>query len=586
MQRGWRHNDATRALITLCIALSLFKLGDAEWRSVWSGTTRGGPPARYAHVMAGWVDAEGAPNVIVNGGAGTISPTQPWLRDTWRFNGATGVWSRIPDGPPGLKHHCGAWDPSTGTLAIFGGLLTFNTHSNQLWLLNIQSGQWSHVPAGNGSWPSERSSCGCAWRNGAFLVFGGYSGTQFLSDIWRYDPQTAVFAPIQPMTGGSPAQVAGFEYSMLLRNVTLGDQPARDVILALAVSSFAGDDVLKPGMVYAFTMVDEFGNGSWNSTQAMTSSSVTNLRYFATAPWTSHAVVFGGSVLGAVDSEVYACSSATTNTLDLEAGVEPTWYKRDAFGSQPAPPALYREMPSMVVIGNTAFVHGGVQDRVPVADMWSLDLLGGTSLPVPSVWPTCTPAIVFFLSKMARFFLTIFSVVVLCCCVASVSVTRLMRLRRYRRMAVGNPHLQFVIMGRHHVPALITAPAGLSRSAVAAIPTVTYKSRTLSGEGAGFTRDSPGAAASGSSSAGIASGSSPGAGGSAGVGGGDSSNSSPTFSCDNCVICLDDFKDGMALKRLPCGHLFHPACIGPWILDHATCPTCKFRIPAEDAYAV
>ena len=80
---------------------------------------------------------------------------------------------------------------------------------------------------------------------------------------------------------------------------------------------------------------------------------------------------------------------------------------------------------------------------------------------------------------------TIFSVVVLCCCVASVSVTRLMRLRRYRRMAVGNPHLQFVIMGRHHVPALITAPAGLSRSAVAAIPTVTYKSRTLSGEGAG-----------------------------------------------------------------------------------------------------
>ena len=37
----------------------------------------------------------------------------------------------------------------------------------------------------------------CAWRNGAFLVFGGYTGTQFLSDIWRYDPQTAVFAPIQ-----------------------------------------------------------------------------------------------------------------------------------------------------------------------------------------------------------------------------------------------------------------------------------------------------------------------------------------------------------------------------------------------------
>ena len=44
----------------------------------------------------------------------------------------------------------------------------------------------------------------------------------------------------------------------------------------------------------------------------------------------------------------------------------------------------------LVVIGNTAFVHGGVQDRVPVADMWSLDLLGGTSLPSPGL-PTPSP---------------------------------------------------------------------------------------------------------------------------------------------------------------------------------------------------
>ncbi|KAG1362299.1 E3 ubiquitin-protein ligase [Cocos nucifera] len=45
-----------------------------------------------------------------------------------------------------------------------------------------------------------------------------------------------------------------------------------------------------------------------------------------------------------------------------------------------------------------------------------------------------------------------------------------------------------------------------------------------------------------------------------------------------CCICLSAYDDGVELRRLPCGHHFHSACIGKWLLINATCPLCKFNI--------
>ena len=50
---------------------------------------------------------------------------------------------------------------------------------------------------------------------------------------------------------------------------------------------------------------------------------------------------------------------------------------------------------------------------------------------------------------------------------------------------------------------------------------------------------------------------------------------SPTLpSVEGCAICMDDFARGTDVRRLPCGHLFHPPCVDPWLLRIAsTCPT-------------
>ncbi|CAM0911480.1 unnamed protein product [Alopecurus aequalis] len=52
----------------------------------------------------------------------------------------------------------------------------------------------------------------------------------------------------------------------------------------------------------------------------------------------------------------------------------------------------------------------------------------------------------------------------------------------------------------------------------------------------------------------------------------------------DCRVCLARFEPESVVNRLPCGHLFHRACLETWFdYDHATCPLCRLRLlPAAD----
>jgi hypothetical protein len=47
---------------------------------------------------------------------------------------------------------------------------------------------------------------------------------------------------------------------------------------------------------------------------------------------------------------------------------------------------------------------------------------------------------------------------------------------------------------------------------------------------------------------------------------------------ETCAVCQDalDGARGRELRRLPCGHPFHSACLAPWLERSNTCPTCRF----------
>eukprot|EP00930_Biecheleria_cincta_P096055 TRINITY_DN87931_c0_g1_i1.p1 TRINITY_DN87931_c0_g1~~TRINITY_DN87931_c0_g1_i1.p1 ORF type:complete len:479 (-),score=52.98 TRINITY_DN87931_c0_g1_i1:291-1727(-) len=42
-----------------------------------------------------------------------------------------------------------------------------------------------------------------------------------------------------------------------------------------------------------------------------------------------------------------------------------------------------------------------------------------------------------------------------------------------------------------------------------------------------------------------------------------------------CAICLDDFQEGVELRRLWCGHSFHRVCVDTWLTDNDECPVCR-----------
>ena len=53
-----------------------------------------------------------------------------------------------------------------------------------------------------------------------------------------------------------------------------------------------------------------------------------------------------------------------------------------------------------------------------------------------------------------------------------------------------------------------------------------------------------------------------------------------TESCKACSICLVDFDDGETVRILPCDsdHIFHAACVQPWINTHGQCPVCRVNV--------
>ena len=50
----------------------------------------------------------------------------------------------------------------------------------------------------------------------------------------------------------------------------------------------------------------------------------------------------------------------------------------------------------------------------------------------------------------------------------------------------------------------------------------------------------------------------------------------------NCIICLEDFKNGDKAIILPCIHIFHTECIKNWLKTQDTCPICKFKLTGEN----
>ena len=46
-----------------------------------------------------------------------------------------------------------------------------------------------------------------------------------------------------------------------------------------------------------------------------------------------------------------------------------------------------------------------------------------------------------------------------------------------------------------------------------------------------------------------------------------------------CAVCVEHISLGKKGMFMPCGHIYHPDCLKPWLEGNNTCPVCRFELP-------
>ena len=49
--------------------------------------------------------------------------------------------------------------------------------------------------------------------------------------------------------------------------------------------------------------------------------------------------------------------------------------------------------------------------------------------------------------------------------------------------------------------------------------------------------------------------------------------------CESCVICSEEYTEGVGITLLGCSHSFHTSCIREWGCYKQDCPICRTHIP-------
>uniref|UniRef100_A0A7M4DV09 E3 ubiquitin-protein ligase RNF181 n=1 Tax=Crocodylus porosus TaxID=8502 RepID=A0A7M4DV09_CROPO len=49
-----------------------------------------------------------------------------------------------------------------------------------------------------------------------------------------------------------------------------------------------------------------------------------------------------------------------------------------------------------------------------------------------------------------------------------------------------------------------------------------------------------------------------------------------------CPVCLLEFEEDECARKMPCEHLFHSACLLPWLGKTNSCPLCRHELPTDN----
>ena len=133
---------------------------------------------------------ENRKNIVLFGGESLGSDWYEMNADTWIWDGENWTEIELTDGPPARAGHQVFYDPSRGTVLLFGGFGINEDQDyiyyNDLWEWDGE--RWTEIPASAA--PSPRDSFTVAYdaARGVTVLFGGYDENEIrLNDTWAWD---------------------------------------------------------------------------------------------------------------------------------------------------------------------------------------------------------------------------------------------------------------------------------------------------------------------------------------------------------------------------------------------------------------
>lgn len=352
-----------------------------RWNEAPQAALGTGPSARYFPAMA-WDAADGY--VLLFGG----SSASGWLSDTWTYvNGTwTNVTSELASHPPSLEEASMAFDPSTQSVVLFGGLNSKGVAWNFTWAYHDLV--WTNVSSTAGPAPPARSDAGMSTDSSAdeVVLEGGDSATEgaYANDTWTFKggvwTNVTSTAPIhlridEPILSDDPSEegavlVGIANYSLagpygdqwhsvtlvfiagVWENVTGTSGPGPMVVDAydevigylpgIASVVVYADAVIGPdGGGYLGYYTWEFAGGAWaNVTRSTSALSVVLQAGGAAVPTDNTLVVFGGEWLLGYLNATWIFSSppivtAAASRTTVDAGMSVTFTGSCAYGAGP-----------------------------------------------------------------------------------------------------------------------------------------------------------------------------------------------------------------------------------------------------------
>jgi len=149
------------------------------------------PGKRYCHTA---VVLDDSSRLIVFGG-GSVIPDREYLNDTWELNTETMDWKELKcqgEIPAGRLGHTA--NLVNNKMYVFGGY-DGESLRNELFVLDLETCQWTEVKDPEGNGPTPRSQHSSAVLGDKMIIFGGYDSEE-QNDVFVFDTETQEWAEL------------------------------------------------------------------------------------------------------------------------------------------------------------------------------------------------------------------------------------------------------------------------------------------------------------------------------------------------------------------------------------------------------